>query len=402
MARTTRGRLRKARLRNARLRNAAVGGSLLAAAVLGLLPAVPAAGVRPSGHPSDDPPASDTAALLSRLKTLYLQTESATESYDQARQLADRQRAAAETLDRRLADQRTAVAASRAEAGLIARTMYRDGGVSPYLSMLTGRTPQDFFGMDHLLDRAAAHQKDVLADLSGGQARLAGLNAQAQHALDRAQHAQSVMAARKAQVEEGLRQVEALLAGLSGTQSAQVRSLEQRDAGRAQQDFPAARPLGDPAAPRVPSAAGDRALAYAFAQLGKPYAPGGQGPAAFDSAGLTSQAWAHAGVPVPRTAREQWDRLPHVPLDQLRPGDVVLYFPGAVRSALFIGDGRVVQAPRPGGVVDVAPIGAEPVLGAVRPDAGDPPLPDRSPRPGPPQAPVPSQAPGTDLTGRYT
>lgn len=63
-----------------------------------------------------------------------------------------------------------------------------------------------------------------------------------------------------------------------------------------------------------------------------------------------------------------------MPLDRLRPGDLVVYFPTATHVALYIGGGKVIQAPRPGTRVKVSPIAANPVLGAVRPDPGGTPL----------------------------
>jgi cell wall-associated NlpC family hydrolase len=42
-------------------------------------------------------------------------------------------------------------------------------------------------------------------------------------------------------------------------------------------------------------------LAYAEAQLGKPYQWGTIGPAAFDCSGLTMQAYRAAGIAIPRT-----------------------------------------------------------------------------------------------------
>ena len=104
-------------------------------------------------------------------------------------------------------------------------------------------------------------------------------------------------------------------------------------------------------------------MAYALRQLGKPYRWGATGPAAYDCSGLTSQAWAHAGTPIPRTSQEQWARLPRVPLNRLRPGDLIVYFPEATHVALYLGDGKVVQAPRPGTRVKVSPLAANPVLG---------------------------------------
>jgi cell wall-associated NlpC family hydrolase len=125
---------------------------------------------------------------------------------------------------------------------------------------------------------------------------------------------------------------------------------------------------------RRPTAAGGRAVRYAVRQLGKPYEWGAEGPESFDCSGLTSQAWAAAGTPIPRTSQEQWKRLQRIGLDELRPGDLVVYFEEATHVALYLGDGQVVQAPRPGAKVKASPIAANPVLGAVRPDPDGKPL----------------------------
>jgi peptidoglycan DL-endopeptidase CwlO len=380
------------RTRRRRLRHAVICGALLTTAALGLATA-PGAVAAPRDPASPDVPLTQ---LLSRLQTLYLQTESATESYNQAKQVADDQRAKAATADRQLAAQRTAVAAARDKVALLANQMYRDGAVSPYLALLTGQTPQDYADLRHILDRSAAAQKDVLSDLTDGEARLDDLNTQAQHALDAAEAAQSAQAAKKTQVETNLRQVEAALSGLTGVQIQQLQSLEQQGEDKAQRSFMDSKALGDDPALRMPSAVGARAVDFAVKQLGKPYVWGAQGPDAFDCSGLTSQAWAHAGTVVPRTSQEQWAHLTRVPLALLRPGDLVVYFTAATHVAIYVGDGLVVQAPRPGSVVKVSPIAANPVLGAVRPDPDSAPLAHWT-RPAVPEraeAPTPFGAPG--------
>jgi cell wall-associated NlpC family hydrolase len=393
------------------LRAAAVCGALLASAALSL-PAAQRAAARPydppvpapsaTGTPAADPGGADPAAtapgqgtvpvptgtadpaslpgLLTQLQSLHQQTEAATESYNKAKETADQQRTKAEALDTQLAAQRTQVAAARNQVGLMARQLYRTGGMSPYLSMLDGESPQDFFGTLHVAQRAVGHQQDAVAGLTAGENRLAALNAQAQRALDAAQVAQNKQATQKTQIEGHLRQVEALLAGLTGVQISELQALEQQGADKAQQEFMDSKALGQDQALRAPSTTGDRAIGYAFEQLGKPYVWGAEGPGSFDCSGLTSQAWSHAGVTIPRTAEEQWARLPHVPLSLLRPGDLVVYFPGATHVALYIGDGLVIQAPHTGAVVKVSPIAANPILGAVRPDLGAQPLADYRPR----------------------
>ena len=121
------------------LRSAVVCGTLLAAAALSV-PGAQLAAARPYDPPAAAPvPLGD---LLKQLQTLYAQTESATESYDRARENADTLRKRAASIDAQLAAQRVKLAAGRDEAGLMARQMYQDGGVSPYLSLLGGQTPE--------------------------------------------------------------------------------------------------------------------------------------------------------------------------------------------------------------------------------------------------------------------
>ena len=78
--------------------------------------------------------------------------------------------------------------------------------------------------------------------------------------------------------------------------------------------------------PAAPGKAAAAAIAYARAQLGKPYQWGGTGPAAFDCSGLVMQAYASAGVSIARTSQEQWATEPHV--SDPAPGDLV-FFAGA-------------------------------------------------------------------------
>jgi cell wall-associated NlpC family hydrolase len=120
-------------------------------------------------------------------------------------------------------------------------------------------------------------------------------------------------------------------------------------------------------APRSTVSAGARAVAFARAQLGKPYVYGGEGSRGYDCSGLTQASWHAAGVHIPRTSQAQWNGLTHVPASQAQPGDIVVYYSGASHVALYIGGNKVIEAPRPGGVVRIADLDTQPVLGVVRP-----------------------------------
>jgi cell wall-associated NlpC family hydrolase len=76
---------------------------------------------------------------------------------------------------------------------------------------------------------------------------------------------------------------------------------------------------------QLPAGAAGKILAYAEAQLGKPYMWGGTGPDAFDCSGLAMMAYRAAGITIPRTSQAQWDWGRQVPDSQVRPGDLVFF-----------------------------------------------------------------------------
>lgn len=116
-----------------------------------------------------------------------------------------------------------------------------------------------------------------------------------------------------------------------------------------------------------------RAVAYALAQLGKPYVWGGVGPGSFDCSGLTMSAYAHAGVTLPRTSRSQWYAGPHVDLVDLAPGDLLFFAdnlsdPSTIHHVgMYAGRGLMVEAPYSGASVRLSSVGRGDFIGAVRP-----------------------------------
>lgn len=93
--------------------------------------------------------------------------------------------------------------------------------------------------------------------------------------------------------------------------------------------------------PPAPPAA-HAVVAFAAAQIGKPYCWGGTGPRCFDCSGLAQTAWHWgAGVRLPRTSEDMARALPEVPLQEVRAGDI-LWWPGHV--GIYAGNGWVVDA----------------------------------------------------------
>ena len=79
------------------------------------------------------------------------------------------------------------------------------------------------------------------------------------------------------------------------------------------------------AAGPLPSGVAGKVIAYARAQIGKPYVWGATGPDAFDCSGLTMMAYRAAGITIPRTSQRQWAAGPRVPPGQEQPGDLVFF-----------------------------------------------------------------------------
>ncbi|MFF3768971.1 NlpC/P60 family protein [Streptomyces sp. NPDC002232] len=318
-----------------------------------------AAALPPSGGDS-------VGALLTRLRTLYRQAEEATERYNAAEEALKLQAADTKKVTARLTAARTALAEGRAAAGRIARDQYQGRSeISSYLRLLFAEDPQSALDEGHLMARASRERATAVTRLTSAERRAGSLASASRKALDRQQGLASAQRVRRDEVRARLLDVEKLLAGLSPDQLARVTELERVQTAGAQRELLDSGVLDGP---RTPSRAGAEALRFAVGQIGKPYEWGAEGPEAYDCSGLTQRAWAAAGRELPRTSQEQWASLPRVPLTELRPGDLVVYFPGATHVALYLGGGLVVQAPRPGAKVKVSPLAANPVLGAVRPD----------------------------------
>lgn len=308
------------------------------------------------------------SALLGELRGLYQRAEAAGEAYNAAAGRLRSQRERVAELSEELAATRTELTEAQRLAGLLAREQYRGGGVElpPSLRLLLGEDPGEALHAETVAGRAAADHAAVLRRLRAGERRADRLARREREALDARQTLADEQRRQRDTARRRMDEVAGLLAGLSGEQLTELAALERDETRRSQREFLATRVLDDG---RAPTAAGERALDYAMAQLGKPYDWGAEGPDSFDCSGLTSRAWARAERPIPRTSQQQWRRLPRVPLDALRPGDLVVYFEDATHVALYAGEGNVVHAPRPGAAVKLSPIAASPVLGAVRPDA---------------------------------
>jgi cell wall-associated NlpC family hydrolase len=95
-------------------------------------------------------------------------------------------------------------------------------------------------------------------------------------------------------------------------------------------------------------------VTFAKAQVGKPYVYGAAGPGSYDCSGLTMRAYEQVGISLGHYTGEQLQRGRPVGRGELRPGDLV--FPSSEHVGIYIGDGMMIHAPKPGDHVKVGSV----------------------------------------------
>jgi peptidoglycan DL-endopeptidase CwlO len=101
----------------------------------------------------------------------------------------------------------------------------------------------------------------------------------------------------------------------------------------------------------LPAGTAGKILAYAEAQLGKPYQWGATGPDAYDCSGLAMMAYRAAGIAIPRTSQAQWAYGTQIPASEVQPGDLV-FFAGADGTPAAPGHVGIVLDPATHTMID--------------------------------------------------
>jgi peptidoglycan DL-endopeptidase CwlO len=372
------------RVRRARRLSRLGGIAVATTAAAGLAPGIGHATPGGSGLTAMPSPAQRTEAVKQEISRLYQQAEAATEAYDGAQErITELQIAVA---GEAAASERVNAAYTAATTGLgrLAAQQYRDAGLDSTFELLLSAHPDTYLQQASATVQLVTTEKDRLEDARTAARDLALFRRTSATEFQELAAARAQLAAGRAAVESRLAQAQADLAGLDYAQREQVAATlaDGGYPGEGAVFSPAGPPpplalllddiraLGSPDdADRVDATRAAAAVSAAYAELGKPYVWGATGPAAFDCSGLTQHVWARAGVELPRTSQEQAGISGDVPLSQIRPGDLVIYFTGQTHVGIYVGRGLVIHAPHAGAVVQFAPVASMPISKIVRPDA---------------------------------
>ncbi|MCX2927561.1 C40 family peptidase [Streptomyces sp. NEAU-W12] len=325
-------------------------------------------GAAPEAAP-DAAPSKDLEAVRGKLDTLYRAAAVATEEYNAAEEKAEQQSAGIAELAEKIVRGQEKLDDLKARAGASAASQYRGGGLPPEAHLVLSDTPQDFLVGAGRIRQGQQAARGLLGEMRRTQEDLEQYAHDAEAQWRKLETGRRAKARAQRKIEKRIAAAEKVESELEQDEKERLAELERRAAQRAQDAWLKSGALDGAAAEATGQ--GEKAVAYATAQIGKPYVWGAEGPKAYDCSGLTSRAWTSAGQGIPRTSQEQWRQLPRVAVEEMRPGDLIIYWDDASHVGMYIGDGSMVHAPRPGRTVTTAGAGSMPVLGVVRPGGDD-------------------------------
>ncbi|MGW8887297.1 C40 family peptidase [Streptomyces sp. NPDC055749] len=323
----------------------------------------------PLPEPAPTAPAAPKKSLeevREEIDTLYRKAGAATDAYNLAEEQTAKQSKEIIKLAKAIVDGQARIAELKNTAGAQAREQYRNGGLPPGTQLVLSDDPQLFLDGVNQVRQGQQASKGILAELTRTQEDLETYTKDASINWTKLEANRIQQAKAKKKINSQIAAAKKLESQLAKEERARLLKLEEQAEYKAQTAWLGSGAISD--INREASASGKQAVAFASAQIGKPYVWGAEGPGSYDCSGLTSQAWAAADRPIPRTSQEQWRLLPRIAIEDMRPGDLIIYHADASHVGMYVGDGAIVHAPRPGRNVTLAGAGSMAILGVVRPD----------------------------------
>jgi cell wall-associated NlpC family hydrolase len=329
------------------------------------------------------------SVLRTQLETLQARADKAVEQYDLAQGQLGQAVTTRLSLDAGLQAARQSGGAQQSVHSARVRALYMSGGMSSmYATILAAPTVSDALDRIHSVQHVMAGDQAGISAADTAARSLAAAEAKAQRAAAEQTRLSARTQALADQVQGLLAQQKALLAQADARvialeqAQAEAAALASARAFAAQMAAAQAQSAASAAGPAVPFPTGVSApsasiatmLAAAQAQLGKPYVWGAIGPDTFDCSGFTGYAFAAAGIPLPRTAAQQYLAGPHPSIGELQPGDLLFWasdlgnWQSIDHVGIYLGNGQMIVAPHSGDVVKVEAVYARGYFGATRVD----------------------------------
>jgi cell wall-associated NlpC family hydrolase len=270
------------------------------------------------------------------------------------------------------------------QVGQIALAQFQNRNLDTAAHLFVTPDTEGFLSQIATVQKVSENQNSALQEYQQAQANLAALEHSTKTDLAALGEKETQLKSHIAASDQKLAEAEKVLAKLTADQRKRLAEAEKKAAakanaeGRAAMKAPAKAKAESRTATNAPAkedstrssvtgSKGAKALAYAKAQLGEPYARSGAGPSSWDCSGLTMMAWGSVGVSLPHSSRQQFSRGRSVAKSDLQLGDLVFFYSDIHHVGLFAGNGQVIHAPRPGKSVEYIKMSYMPYAGARRP-----------------------------------
>jgi cell wall-associated NlpC family hydrolase len=283
--------------------------------------------------------------VKAKVDKLYEEAEQATEKFNGAKDKQQKLQKEISTIQDNVARGQQDLNKLRDGLGSLATAQYRSGGIDPSVQLFLSSNPDDFLDKASTLDQLSAQQVDALKKIQDKQRELAQERAEAADKLKDLSATRTQLEEKKKEVQAKLAEAQKVLNTLTAKEKQELAAQQ----ARADRSSSERVNLGD-----APPASGRAAAAFSAAQskLGSPYVYGASGPSSFDCSGLTSWAYAQAGVSIPRTSEAQATIGTRIyDQSQLKVGDLVFFYGDIHHVGLYAGNGQVLHAPHTGAVV---------------------------------------------------
>ena len=253
---------------------------------------------------------------------------------------------------------RVASAAAKVYAGKAAKAEKKQEGLAKEAKQLAVAAGQAAANASIAANQIALQKQQLIEELAKAQNISVGLATRRHAALEKIAK-QKVAAAKKA--KEAAEQAQLKKEAAEAKKKAKEAKVDKNTSGGSGSSdsgssssggvSSAPPPVSNPAPNRA--VAVQRAIAYAKAQLGKPYQWAASGPGTFDCSGLTMQAWARGGKALPHYSVAQFAQSTRVSMADARAGDLLFWSSnggpsGIHHVALYLGGGQFIEAPYTG------------------------------------------------------
>ncbi|MFE2045513.1 NlpC/P60 family protein [Streptomyces sp. NPDC059477] len=312
--------------------------------------------------PSESPSADEVKAQVDKL---YEEAEQATEKYNGAKEKQEKLQKEISTIQDNVAKGQEEVNELREDLGSLASAQYRSGGLDPAVQLFLSADPDDYLEQASTLDKLSSQQVDALEEIQDKQRVLAQDRAEATEKLEDLATTRTELEKKKDEVQGKLAEAQKLLNSLTAAEKAALEAEEER----ASRDSTERVELASTEETAPASGSSRTTSAYAAAQsvIGSPYVYGASGPSSFDCSGLTSWAYAQAGMQIPRTSQEQANAGTRIySQSDLQVGDLVIFYDDLHHVGFYAGNGQVLHSPRTGTVVRYESIDNMPFQFGVR------------------------------------